>query len=422
MTSSKVAATTKESLYKAISAEIDSIKAANTYKQEVFVEGFQGPTVSVDGKNTVMLASNNYLGLSNHPRIHKAAKAALDKYGFGMSSVRFICGAQPIHRQLEEKIASFVGCEDAILHSSCYAANEAFFTAIVANEFPSLKAGADYRDVLYSDQLNHASIIDGVRLARIATKTTDGRAYPHNNMVELERFFKEDDTKNYRLKILVTDGVFSMEGDIVPLPKLIELCNQHQVLLYMDDSHSTGVLGATGRGTAEHYNLVGKVDVISGTFGKALGGASGGFIAGKKELVDFLRQKSRPYTFSNTMPPPIVAASLEAIHILEEDPSLVEKLHANTAYFRKEIVNLGFKILEGSHPIVPVMLGEASIAQDMSKVLLEHGVFVRGLWYPVVPKGEARLRVQISGAHTKEHLDRALSAFATVGKKLCVLS
>lgn len=407
-----------KTLYAALSKELDKAKEGKTYKYEVLIDGHQGPVVNVDGHQVVMLASNNYLGLANHPRILAAAKKGLDKYGFGMSSVRFLCGTQPLHLELEERIAKFFGCEAAILHSSCFAANEAFFTGLLANDLGQ----SDYRDMIYSDQLNHASIIDGIRLARIAVKTTDSRAYRHNNLTELKSWLEEDDAKGYRIRVIATDGVFSMEGDMAPLKEMVDLAAKHNALLFVDESHATGALGKTGRGTPEQCGVHGKIDVISGTLGKALGGASGGFITGKKEVIEFLRQKSRPYTFSNTVPPVIAAASLEAFNILEEDNSLVSQLQQNTAYFRQEIVKLGFKILEGVHPIVPVMLGEASVAMDMSKELLEQGAYVRGLWYPVVPKGEARLRVQISAAHTREHLDRALQAFEKAGKKLGVIS
>jgi glycine C-acetyltransferase len=404
-------------LYADLGSEIDKAKREKTYKYEVPIEGEQGAQVVVAGKRCVMLAANNYLGLANHPRIREAARQGLEKYGYGLASVRFLCGTQPIHRELEEAIAGFLGTEDAILHSSCFAANEAFFTALVSGDL----GYKDYRDIIYSDQLNHASIIDGIRLSRIAVKTTDLKAYVHNDLKQLEAWLDEDTSKGYRMRIIATDGVFSMEGDMAPLPKLVELAQKHNALLFVDESHATGALGKRGRGTPEEQGVHGKIDVISGTLGKALGGACGGFIAGKRVLVDYMRQKSRPYTFSNSLPPVVAAASLEAIKLLEEDPSLVEKLHENTAYFRKEIANLGFKILAGVHPIVPVMLGEASVAMDMSQKLLEYGVYVRGLWYPVVPKGEARLRVQISAAHSREDLDKALQSFAKAGKELGVL-
>lgn len=406
-----------QGLYNDLESELTKAKAEKTYKYEVPLDGKQGGTVQVNGKQAVMLAANNYLGLANHPAVVEAAKKALEKYGYGLASVRFICGTQPLHRQLEEKIAEFLGCEDSILFSSCWAANEGFFNAMLTSDL----GHQNYRDIIYSDQLNHASIIDGVRLSRIAAKTTDARAYKHNDLEQLSQWLKEDESKNYRIKIIATDGVFSMEGDTAPLPELVKLARSTGALLYVDESHSTGALGITGRGTPEHQGVHGQIDVISGTLGKALGGAAGGFITGRKTLVDFLRQKARPYTFSNSVPPAIVAATLAAIELLEKDNSLVQRLHDNTAYFRKEIVAAGFKILEGAHPIVPVMVGEAAIAQDMSAELLELGVYVRGLWYPVVPKGEARMRVQISAAHTKADLDKALESFAKAGKKLGVI-
>lgn len=406
-----------EKLYSALGQELDKARENKTYKYEVPIEGKQSGVVKVDGKETVMLASNNYLGLANHPRILEAARKGLDEHGFGMASVRFICGAQKIHFELEERIAAFLGCEAAILHSSCFAANEAFFTGLMSNDYGQ----RDYRDIIYSDQLNHASIIDGIRLCRIATKTTDLKAYKHNDLAQLKHFLADPDAEQYRIGVIVTDGVFSMEGEFAPLNEFVELAKKNDVLLFVDESHSTGVLGKTGRGTPEECGVHGKIDVISGTLGKALGGAAGGFLTGKKELIEYLRQKSRPYTFSNTLPPPVVTAAIEAFKMLEEDSSLVVKLRENTDYFRKEIVRAGFTILEGIHAIVPVMVGEAAIAQDMSAELLKEGVYARGLWYPVVPQGEARIRVQISAAHERKDLDRALAAFEKVGKKLGVL-
>jgi glycine C-acetyltransferase len=417
-TASKRKKLSVQQLYGLLGQEISNAKENKTFKYEVPIEGKQGGVVKVSGSPHVMLASNNYLGLANHPRIVQAAREGLEKFGFGMASVRFLCGTQDIHLALEKKLAEFLGVEDAILHSSCFAANDAFFTAIFSSDLGM----SDYRDVIYSDQLNHASIIDGIRLARIATKTTDLHAYKHNDLAELERLLQSNEASDYRTRVIVTDGVFSMEGQYAPIDKFVELAKKYDALLVVDDSHATGVLGKTGRGTPEHCGVHGQVDVITGTLGKALGGAAGGFIAGKKQLIDFMRQKSRPYTFSNTLPPPIAAATLEAIRILEEDPSLVAKLQSNTLYFREEVKRIGFTILEGIHAIVPVMLGEAATAQDMSAELLDEGVYVRGLWYPVVPKGEARLRVQISAAHERQDLDKALQAFERVGKKLGVLS
>lgn len=409
---------TRDDLYQAITEEINKIKESKTFKYEVPIEGEQGGVVKVDGRDVIMLASNNYLGLSNHPKIKEAAARGLKEYGYGLASVRFICGTQKIHFELEQKIAAFVGCEDAILHSSCFAANEAFFAGLLANDL----GHKSYRDVIYSDQLNHASIIDGIRLCRIITKTTESKPYPHGDVEKLSEWLEADSAEDYRVRIIATDGVFSMEGDLAPLDKLVTLAKQHHALLFVDDSHATGVLGETGRGTAEALGVHGQVDVITGTFGKALGGASGGFIAGRQELITFLRQKSRPYTFSNTLPPPVVMASIEALNLLETDRSFVDRLHENTAYFRREIKNLGYTIIEGVHPIVPIMLGEAPLAMDMSMELLKEGVYIKGLWYPVVPEGQARLRAQISAAHTRDQLDRALEAFRRVGKRFGVIS
>jgi glycine C-acetyltransferase len=404
-------------LYSTLERELDQIKEAKTYKYEVPLESEQGGTVTVDHHEVVMLASNNYLGLSNHPRVKEAAHRGLDEWGYGLASVRFLCGTEPIHLELERRIAQFVGCEAAILHSSCFAANEAFFSALLANDFGQ----SDYQDVIYSDMLNHASIIDGVRLCRQIAKPTVSRLYRSRDLDHLREMLTEDRNKNYRIKIIATDGVFSMEGLLAPLADLVQIAREHNALLFVDESHATGALGQTGRGTPEALGVYGEIDIITGTFGKALGGASGGFVAGRAPLIEFLRQKSRPYTFSNTMPPSVVTGSIEALNLIENDPSIVNALHENTEYFRREIVRLGFTIIEGRHPIVPVMVGEAAIAQDMSRELLGEGVYIKGLWYPVVPKGEARLRAQISAAHTRDDLDRALAAFQKVGRRLGVI-
>jgi glycine C-acetyltransferase len=406
-----------EELYTTLETELSKIKDSKTFKYEVPLESEQGGQVRVEGRKVVMLASNNYLGLSSHPRIKDAARRAIDEWGYGLASVRFLCGTEPIHFELERRIAGFVGCEAAILHSSCFAANEAFFTGLLANDLGQV----EYQDAIYSDQLNHASIIDGIRLCRGVAKQTVSRLYRNGDVRQLAAMLEEDRDKGYRIKIIATDGVFSMEGLLAPLPELVRLARAHGALLFVDESHATGVLGKTGRGTHEELDVYGEIDVITGTFGKALGGASGGFIAGRAPLVEFLRQKSRPYTFSNTVPPPVVAGSIEAIDLIEKDASIVDRLHENTEYFRREVVRLGFKIIEGRHPIVPVMLGEAAVAQDMSRELLTEGVYIKGLWYPVVPKGEARLRAQISAAHTRQDLDRALEAFNKVGKRLGVI-
>jgi len=399
-------------LHESISFELERLNQTKTFKTETLIESEQGAVVRVAGNDVIMLASNNYLGLASHPRIKEAAVRGIREYGYGVSSVRFLCGTLTVHRQLEEKIAEFLGTEDSILYSSCFAANEGFFASIV-NE----KLGSElYRDVIYSDRLNHASIIDGTRLCRV--EVVHRKVYEHSDVADLRRMLEEDRTFGYRFGFIATDGVFSMEGDLAPLPDLIKTAADYRHLLFVDDSHAVGVVGPTGRGTPEQLGVHGKVDVLSGTLGKAMGGAAGGYIAGPKDLIAFLRQKSRPYTFSNSLPPSIVVAAIEAFTVLDEDRSLIERLHANTAYFRKHIRQLGFRILEGEHPIVPVMLGEASMAMDMSNALLDEGVYIKGLWYPVVPKGEARLRAQISAALDQTTIDRALSAFEKVGRRM----
>ena len=395
--------------------ELNRIHDANTYKYETAFSTPQAGEVNVNGKKVVMMASNNYLGMSNHPAVKKAAIEAIKEYGYGMASVRFLCGTQTIHLELEKKIAKFIGTEDAILFSSAFAANNAFFPSLL-NE----KLGAEnYRDVIYTDGLNHASIIDGMRLCK--TETSDRRIYKNNDIAQLEQLLDADKNTDYRFRIIATDGVFSMEGSYAHLAQLVELARRYSAILFVDDCHAIGVVGKTGRGTPEKFGVLKNVDVLSGTLGKAIGGALGGYIGGSKKMVEYLRQKSRPYTFSNSLPPPIVMASIAAIDLLSKDKSIVKRLHDNTAYFRKGIAALGFRILEGDHPIVPVMLGEASVAQEMSKALLKAGVYVKGLWFPVVPKGEARLRVQISAALTKKNIDHALGAFETVGKKMKIL-
>lgn len=398
-----------------ITAELSRLEQAKTFKYETPLETAQAGVVKVKGKEVVMLASNNYLGMSNHPVVKKAAMEGIRKYGYGVASVRFLCGTQTIHLELEKKISKFVGAEDTILFSSCFAANEGFFASLT-NEKLGLES---YKDVIYSDRLNHASIIDGQRLCR--PETVDKKIYNHADMTHLEQMLEEDKNKDYRFRIIATDGVFSMEGDLAPLDKLVDLARKYGAMLFVDDSHAIGVCGKTGRGTPEHFGVLGKVDVITGTLGKAVGGAAGGYISGSKEMIAYLRQKSRPYTFSNSLPPAIICACMASFDLLTKDRSIVKRLHENTAYFRREIKALGFRILEGHHPIVPVMLGEAAIAQDMSAALLKAGVYIKGLWYPVVPKGEARLRAQISAALRKSDLDRALDSFHKVGKKMGVI-
>lgn len=399
-----------------VKKELQALEETKTYKYEVPLEGPQDGIVRVNGKKVVMLASNNYAGLSNHPVVKKAAIKGIKDYGYGVASVRFICGTQDIHFALEKKISKFLGTEATILFSSCWAANEAFFASLT-NE----KLGYEtYKDVIYSDRLNHASIIDGQRLCK--AETTDRKIYKHADVSDLVRQLEEDKNKDYRFRIISTDGVFSMEGDLAPLDQLVEVARKYNATLMVDDSHAVGVCGKTGRGTPEAKGVHGEVDVLTGTLGKAIGGAAGGYISGKKDLIDFMRQKARTYIFSNSLPSSIVFGATAAFDLLMKDKSIVKRLHKNTAYFRKEIVKLGFTILEGDHPIVPIMLGDAAVAQDMSKALLNERVYVRGLWFPVVPKGEARLRAQISAALTRKDLDHALGAFEKVGRKMGVIS
>ena len=400
-------------LQASIEKDLENLKAAGKFKVERELEGAQGAEVEIQGKKVLMFASNNYLGLANHPEIRKAAEESMDKYGFGLSSVRFISGTETIHKILEKKLAEFLGTEDSILYSTNFMSNLGFFATITNEAF-----GGDEKhlDAIYSDELNHASIIDAFKLCKRDNMIK--RIYPHGDIATLEKFLEEDKDKNYRFKIIVTDGVFSMEGYLAELPKLKELAEKHEALLFVDDAHAVGVLGKTGAGTAEHFGLKGKIDVLSGTFGKALGGAVGGYIAGPKQIVELLRQKSRTYLFSNTVPPSVVMASLKALEMVKENPELLDKVRENTKYFREGVKKLGFEVLDGIHPIVPVMLGDAKKTQEMSKKLLEKGIFVVGLWFPVVPEGTARLRFQISAAHTREHLDQALKILSEVGKEM----
>jgi len=398
-----------------LDAELNALQSANMYKAEVPLLSAQDGVVRVKGKKAVMLASNNYVGLSNHPSVRKAAIRGIKEYGYGVASVRFICGTQDIHLDLERTISRFLGTEDTILFSSCWAANEAFFASLT-NE----KLGHDhYKDVIYSDRLNHASIIDGQRLCR--AETTDKRIYRHADVDDLVRLLEQDKEAPYRVRIIATDGVFSMEGDLAPLDRLVEVARSYGAVLFVDDSHGIGVVGKRGRGTPEARGVHGKIDVLTGTLGKAIGGAAGGYISGKKTLIDYMRQKARTYIFSNSLPPSIVYGAREAFRLLSRDRSIVKRLQKNTRYFRQEITALGYTILEGEHPIVPIMLGEAPLAQEMSRALLAKGVYIKGLWFPVVPRGEARLRAQISAAHSRKDLDRALGAFETVGRNFKVL-
>jgi len=369
--------------------------AAGTMKRELALKGPQGPVVEVEGLGEViMLTSNNYLGLANHPAIVEAAEKAERDYGYGLASVRFICGTQTIHRELEEKIAEFLGTEDTILYGSCWNANEGLFQTVTTDE-----------DAIISDELNHASIIDGVRLSKARKER-----YKNRDIGDLRRALEA--TKDARNKLVMTDGVFSMEGSLAPLPELIDITREYGAFLVVDESHGTGVLGKTGRGTPEEQGVFGKIDAYTSTLGKALGGSHGGFTTGPRVLVDYLRQKSRPYLFSNTLPPAVVLGSMAAIELVQKDHSYVERLRANTTYFREQLTSRGVTVREGISPIVPIIIGDTAKAISMSQELLKRGVYVSGFGYPVVPQGQARLRCQISAAHTREHLDRAIAAIS----------
>ncbi len=399
----------------AVEEELESLKKAGKFKVERELEGAQGAEVEINGRKVLMFASNNYLGLANNPEIIKMGKEAMEKYGYGLSSVRFIAGTGKIHKILEQKLAQFLGVDDSILYSTNFMSNLGFFASITNEALGS----TEHTDAIYSDELNHASIIDAFKLCK--KENVVKRIYSHGNVAMLEQMLEEDKEKDYRFKIIVTDGVFSMEGYLANLPKLRELADKYEALLFVDDAHSVGVLGQTGAGTPEHYGLHGKIDILSGTFGKALGGAVGGYIAGKKDIIELLRQKSRTYLFSNSLPPSVVMASIKALDLLKEKPELLSRAGENSKYFRNEVKKLGFKVLDGIHPIVPVMLGDAALAQEMSKKLLEKGLFVTGLWFPVVPENTARLRFQISAAHTREQIDKALKIMSEVGKKMKIL-
>ncbi len=375
------------------------IKEAGLYKDEWVITTPQGARIKVKQGEVLNFCANNYLGLANNPKIIAAAKEGMDKYGYGLSSVRFICGTQSIHKDLEKLIAKFMGTDDTILYSSCFDANGGLFETIL-----------DKDCVIISDALNHASIIDGVRLCKAERKV-----YKHGDMADLEAKLKE--SKSAKKTLVATDGVFSMDGDVAKLDEICDLADKHGAMVMIDDCHSTGFFGKTGRGTPEHRGVMGRVDVITSTLGKALGGASGGFTTGRQEIIDTLRQRSRPYLFSNTVAPSIVCGALATFTMLSETTELRDKLEENTKYFREQMTKRGFDIKPGIHPIIPIMLGDAKLAHDMAKDMLAEGIYVIGFSYPVVPKGEARIRVQISAAHTREHLDKAIGAFAKVGKK-----
>ncbi len=386
-----------------LKAELEEIKSAGLYKQERIISSPQGADIIANGKEVINFCANNYLGLSSHPKVIAAAKKAIDTHGYGMSSVRFICGTQDIHKELEAKISSFLGTEDTILYAAAFDANGGVFEPLL-NE----------QDAIISDELNHASIIDGVRLCK-----AQRMRYKHNNMEELEKVLSE--TQHLRHRMIVTDGVFSMDGTIAQLDKICDLADKYKALVMIDECHASGFMGKTGRGTHEYRNVMGRVDIITGTLGKALGGAMGGFTSGKKEIVEILRQRSRPYLFSNSLAPSIVGASIAVIDMLQETTELRDKLWENTKYFREQITKAGFDIKPGEHPIVPIMLYEAKLAQDFASKLLDEGIYVVGFFYPVVAKGNARIRVQISAGHERKHLDKAIAAFTKIGKELGVI-
>jgi glycine C-acetyltransferase len=393
----------KDSILKHLEKELDEIKSAGLYKEERIITSAQDSFIKSEGRSVINLCSNNYLGLSNHPELIKEGQNGLKKYGFGMSSVRFICGTQDIHKNLEEKISSFLEMEETILYSSCFDANAGLFETLLGPE-----------DAIISDSLNHASIIDGVRLCKAKRFR-----YKNNNLKDLEEQLKK--AEGSRFKLIATDGVFSMDGLIANLEGICDLADKYDALVMVDDSHAVGFIGEKGKGTPEHCHVLGRIDILTGTLGKALGGASGGYTSGKKEIIHYLRQRSRPYLFSNTLAPVITATSIKVIEMLESSGDLRTKLKNNTIYFRCEMEKAGFNLIPGSHPIIPVMLGEASLAKKMADDLLKEGIYVVGFSYPVVPKGLARIRTQVSAAHTKQDLERALEAFIKVGKNLGVL-
>ena len=388
-----------------LNAEIAQFRKDGVYKRLNYLDSPQGARVRMEGRGeVVILSSNNYLGLCNAPDVVRAGKDALDRYGAGTGSVRFICGTFTVHRELEQALARFVGCESSLSYVSCWNANEGLCPTLLSEQ-----------DIVISDQLNHASIIDSIRLAKTITKCQTA-VYRHSDMADLEERLKA--AAGNRLRVIFTDGIFSMEGDIARLPEIVALAKKYDAIVAMDDSHATGVLGRTGRGTAEHFGMVGQVDIITSTLGKALGGAAGGFTAGPEALTDYLTQRSRPQLFSNALPPTVAASALAAVRYLERHPELITRLHGNAGYFRERLLTLGFKPLPGETPIVPVILGETAKAIRMSERLLDQGVFVTGFGYPVVPQGHARIRCQLSAAHTKDDLDFALAAFQRVGAKL----
>jgi glycine C-acetyltransferase len=393
------------SLQQKLSAELEEIKKAGLYKQERTITTPQGAEISTEeGGDVLNFCANNYLGLSSHPKVIQAAKDAIDTHGYGLSSVRFICGTQDIHKELELKLSEYLGTEDTILYAAAFDANGGLFEPLF-----------DAEDAIISDALNHASIIDGVRLCK-----AQRYRYLHNNMEDLEKqLIAAQDQRN---RVIVTDGSFSMDGTIAQLDKIVALADKYDASVIIDECHSSGFLGKTGRGTHEHCGVMGKIEIITGTLGKALGGASGGFTSGKKEIIEMLRQKSRPYLFSNTLAPSIVGASIAVLDMLSETTELRDKLEHNTMYFREKMTEAGFDITPGVHPIVPIMLYDANVAQEMAAKMLEESIFVVGFYFPVVPKGKARIRVQLSAAHDSSQLDRAIAAFIKVGKEMGVIN
>lgn len=393
-----------KTLQPVLQKELAEIEEAGLYKRERIITSPQGADIKVnDGKEVINFCANNYLGLSSHPKVISAAKEAIDTHGYGMSSVRFICGTQDIHKTLEAKISKFLGTEDTILYAAAFDANGGVFEPLFGAE-----------DAIISDELNHASIIDGVRLCK-----AQRFRYKNADMEDLEKQLIA--AKEARHRIIVTDGAFSMDGVVAPLDKICDLADKYEALVMIDESHCTGFIGKTGRGTHEHFNVMDRIDIITGTLGKALGGASGGFTSGKKEIIDMLRQRSRPYLFSNTLAPAIAGASIAVLDMLSETTSLRDKLEHNTKYFRDKMTDAGFDIKPGFHPIVPVMLYDAKLAQSFAAKMLEEGIYVIGFYYPVVPKEKARIRVQLSAAHDQQHLDKAIAAFTKVGKALGVI-
>ena len=392
-----------KSTRQALAKDLEAIKANGLWKTERHIDSDQKSAITLaDGSEVINMCANNYLGLANNPQVIEAAKQGLDRWGFGLASVRFICGTQTIHKTLEEKVSQFLGMEDTILYAACFDANGGLFESILSNE-----------DAVISDELNHASIIDGVRLCKAARYR-----YKNNDMEDLRAKLVEDKENGARRILITTDGVFSMDGTIAQLNKICDLADEFDAMVHHDDCHATGFIGKTGRGVHEYCGVMDRVDIITSTFGKALGGASGGFTSGRKEIIDMLRQRSRPYLFSNTVAPSICAATLEVIDMLSESTTLRDKLEANTHYFRKGMKDAGFAIDDGDHPIVPVMLGDANLAQNMSRKFLEEGIYAIGFFFPVVPKDKARIRTQISAAHSKDDLDKAIRAFAKVRDEL----